>query len=115
MIPRHAALLAVLAIPAVAFGTTWGSLPTSVWLPQELNWAANVQIANLTIEEIEDDFAPPPRAGWCSAAGLEYTPNATECDDYDDALEAWMLDFTDTSEPANLPTYWVPSTYCGGC
>lgn len=115
MSPRHVAILAVLAIPAVAFGSTWEQMPQNVWLGEELLWAENTQTGNLTQSEIEAQFEAPPRAEWCGPEGLQYTPSTAQCDDYDDDLEGWMLDFVGVNDPATLPAYSEPATYCGGC
>lgn len=89
--------------------------PTHVWIQPELDWAQPLHPGPISKREIAALYDHPPRAAWCSPDGPTYQPTSAECDAYDDALEAWMLDFTDTTDPADLPQYTYPPTYCGSC
>ncbi len=89
--------------------------PTGVWIQTEVEWAQPLHPGPISKKEITELYDHPPRAEWCSPQGPMFQPTQAECDAYDDALEAWMFDFTDTADPADLPQYTYPPTYCGQC
>jgi len=114
MTPRTITLLAAVLSPVVAFGGGW--METSgIWLGEELAWATPHHPAQLTEPQIEDRYDPPPRAGWCGPQGQQHQPDGVECDEYDDDLTAWLMDFTDTPSPDDVAHIPYPPTYCGGC
>lgn len=112
---RAAALACLAAVPALALAGSWTSEPEFVWLQDELQWSQPLHPQGLDIVQIEALYDPPPRAAWCGPEGQVRAPDPGECAAYDAALESWMLVFTDQNDPAGLPPYDAPPTWCGGC
>jgi hypothetical protein len=95
-------------VPAIAFAGGWDSGPLR-WSTPDLEWAQNLHSNPEPLAIIEDKNAPPPQAAWCDSTN-SYTPNASECDDYDQDLTDWVAQFTGSAQPTNFDS---PPSYCG--
>jgi len=93
----------------------WEEWPNAWINPAEVDWAHPLHPTPISKRQMTETYDYPPRAAWCSPQGPIAQPTALDCAAYDDALEGWMLDFTDTADPADLPQYTYPPTYCGLC
>jgi len=111
---RTTLLATVLFVPVLASAFTggWESLPTN-WLPAELTWALPIAPAGTTAAELLENVDSPPRAAWCGPQGAWRQATVVECDAYDLALDAWVVDLQEGSN--QIPAYNYPPTYCGGC
>lgn len=114
-LPLLALLGASPAQPEVQADLTWDDQPTQIWItPTETNWAKPLHPTPISTQQLIDTYAPPPRAAWCSDQGQPiFQPTPLECADYDVDLELWMLDFVGVDDPALLPQYSYPPTFCG--
>lgn len=93
----------------------WETWPNAWITPAEVDWARPLHPTPISASEMTATYDHPPRAAWCSPQGPVAQPTQLDCAAYDDDLEAWMLDFTSTNDPSDLPQYAYPPTYCGLC
>jgi len=115
VLPVLALLTAPAIQPEVNASLEWESEPTQVWItPTETDWAKPLHPTPISTQMLIDTYEPPPRAEWCSEQGQPmYQPSPIECADYDVDLESWMLYFVGVEDPAQLPQYHYPPTFCG--
>lgn len=118
MSPRILILSALAALtPIFAFGGAWGETIEAVWLPIELDWADDINHQfNLGLAVLTIEAEPvPPRPEWCDETGMVRQPSLLQCDDYDEELTGWLMDFVGANDPAGVAHIEYPPTYCGGC
>ena len=103
------------AQPEVDAVLGWEAEAQHVWIvPTETDGAKPLHPTPISTHMLIETYEPPPRAAWCAEDGQQlYQPNPIECAEYDVDLEAWMLYFTDVQDPALLPQYDYPPTFCG--
>lgn len=97
--PRSLLLPLVLAAftlgSSPAWAWTWETeKPTRIWRPESLSWAQTIAWDELgetySTAELQSNFAPPPREGWCVE---NPAPIAQDCDTLNTRVRTWLRDF----------------------
>lgn len=87
---------------AFAQGWDWGDVTSvSIWRPATLDWAIEMD-PDLTEQQLEDDFQPPPAEMWCMSNSV-VTDSPVDCDIHEDLVDEWLHEFLDIPMHQPLP------------